>query len=55
MVRSMDQYAALYADEIARLRSAMEKAIKIIDTNHNHQREKVKDAASVLRAALNPQ
>lgn len=40
------------ADEIDRLRAAVKLAIKIIDTNLHHQREKVVDAASVLRAAL---
>lgn len=39
-------------EEVERLRAAAELAIKIIDTNLYHQREKVADAASVLRAAL---
>lgn len=36
----------------AALRKAMERAIKIIDTNLNHQREKVWDASSILKDAL---
>jgi hypothetical protein len=40
------------AREIERLRTAAERAVKIIKTNLYHQREKVEDAASILRDAL---
>jgi hypothetical protein len=42
------------ADEIERLRKAATRAAEIIDVNLHHQREKVTDAAAILRAALNP-
>jgi molybdopterin synthase catalytic subunit len=41
------------ANEIERLRKAAETAIKIIDVNLHHQREKVTDAVLILREALN--
>lgn len=41
------------ADEIERLREAAKLAAKIIDTNLYHQREKVVDASSILKDALN--
>lgn len=40
--------------EIVRLRAAATQAVEIIDRNLHHQREKVADAAYILRAALNP-
>lgn len=40
------------AKRIAELETAARRAIKIIETNYLHQREKVPDAASILRAAL---
>lgn len=42
------------ASEIERLREAAQLAIKLIDANLYHQREKVQDAASLLRQALDP-
>jgi hypothetical protein len=40
------------ARRIAELEDAARRAVKIIDTNLYHQREKVEDAASILREAL---
>ena len=40
--------------ENARLREAAKRAIDLIDTNLYHQREKVRDASSLLKQALNP-
>lgn len=40
------------ADEIKRLRKAATTAAEIIDKHLNTQREKVTDAAAILRAAL---
>ncbi len=37
------------------LEEAMRKAVKIIDTNLYHQREKVQDASTILRQALGGQ
>lgn len=39
--------------EIVRLREAMRKAANIIDANLYHQREKVEDASTLLKQALN--
>jgi hypothetical protein len=42
------------ANEIERLREAARRAIKIIEPNYTHQREKVKDGLAILREALEP-
>ena len=39
-------------DALEKLRDAAERAVKIIKTNLYHQREKVEDAASILRDAI---
>jgi len=39
-------------ERIAELEGAARRAIEIIDANLYHQREKVEDAASILRSAL---
>lgn len=44
--------AAWYVERVLELETAMQKAIKCIDTNLYHQREKVEDAAAILRSAL---
>jgi hypothetical protein len=41
-----------YEKRIAELEAAMRKAITCINTNLYHQREKVEDAAAILRDAL---
>lgn len=48
----LKRYTDTKSDRIAILEDAMKRAIKIIDTNLYHQREKVVDAASILREAL---
>lgn len=42
------------AEEIERLRYAATRAAEIIDRNLSHQREKVKDASTLLKQSLNP-
>lgn len=37
------------ADEIEKLRRSADKALRIIDANLYHQREKVEDAKAILR------
>lgn len=52
-----DEHGLLHkqaADEIRRLRNAAQLAIRLIDVNLYHQREKVQDAALLLRQALDP-
>ena len=39
-------------ERIAELEDAARRAIKLIDANLYHQREKVEDAAAILRKAL---
>jgi hypothetical protein len=41
-------------DRIRELSKVVGLAIKIIDTNLYHQREKVADASALLKQALNP-
>lgn len=43
---------AWYVARVNELEAAMQRAVKCIDTNLYHQREKVEDAAAILRSAL---
>lgn len=48
------KYREEAAQEIRRLRKACRTAAEIIDRNLYHQREKVADAADILRSAIEP-